>query len=141
MVFAISEMSESLYHKNLVQHLRDEIHKRHGLKGGFTILSDLDNHSGDPPPRNLRGNVPDVYAKVLATGEEIIGEAKTANDFETNRSISQVENFLDYLQKSNTGKFYLCVPWHIEIHAEIIINKMALSKNISLDRVGILAPI
>ena len=130
-------MSESLRHRKLVEHLREHIHTRYGNVRGVAVYADLDNGPDSPPPPNIKGNIPDVFATVLATGAEIIGEAKTAKDFETPRSIAQIENFLDFVQKRRNRIFFLCVPWHIEIYAEGIVNDMASKKGIKSDQAEI----
>ena len=131
-------MSESEKHRTLVDFLRRKIKEDYGTDKALTVFVDLDNRKDDPAPQKINGNVPDLYATELSSELEIIGEAKTAKDFETQRSISQIENFVDYVSKREQSIFCLCVPWHIEILAEDVVLDMAQKKGLPKERIKII---
>lgn len=131
-------MSETLRHRSLVMHLRDHVLETYAAESSIHLFIDLDNQKADPAPPELRGNRPDLYAKIFDTGREIVGEAKTPNDFDTDRSIRQITNFLGYLHKSHGGIFYLCVPWYLEIYAEDVVRDIVETNSFDLSEIRVL---
>ena len=118
-------MAESFWHRELVVFLKSYVESTYGLKGNLSIQSDIDNTSRQPAPHKIKGNIPDLFAKVLGGDCEIVGEAKTPKDFETSRSQLQIKNFLEYVHGGSNRVFCLCVPFEIEIYAENVLSDVA----------------
>jgi hypothetical protein len=61
-------------------------------------------------PFSIGGYTPDLFASDLPTTFEVVGEAKSASDLETERSGRQIRAFLDHLSLRPDSSFYLSVP-------------------------------
>ena len=59
----------------------------------------------------IGGYKPDVFAHNLPSTFQVIGEAKTVNDFKDERTERQIKAFLDHLALYSNASFYLAVPW------------------------------
>jgi hypothetical protein len=124
---------ESRIHLELVKNLVAHIRSNHEPVGGFVIYSDIDAASTERPNR-IGGHLPDVFASNVPATFRIIGEAKTQADLVTQRSISQIEVFLDYLALFDGSVFYLAVPAFSRSRAVQVISSV---KNSNHERVAI----
>ena len=105
-------MPESSSHANLVRALVAWIAEEYLEGEEGAVLTDSSGVSSSGLPPRIGGYVPDAYAPLTSSGCCIIGEAKTAKDFENRHSLAQFEAFLDYCEHSPDSIFVLAVPWH-----------------------------
>jgi hypothetical protein len=132
-------MAESTNHSALVQTIIRYIGKEHSHCG---VLHDLPSAIGSEKPSRIGGFVPDVYAFDAPLTTIIIGEAKTRNDLETERSRKQISAFLSFLGLQATGIFILAVPWHLKRSAAAFVESIRAEtgttsvKTVMLDDVG-----
>jgi hypothetical protein len=61
-------------------------------------------------PLTIGGFLPDLFASDLPVTFEVVGEAKTFPDLESDRSARQIRAFLDHLAVRSGSNFYLAVP-------------------------------
>jgi hypothetical protein len=100
---------ESRTHTLLVERLIAHVQAKHRPPRGLLLLAD--HHSvGSNRPQQIAGYTPDVFASDLPATFEVIGEAKTMADLQSNRSQRQIRAFLDYLSLRPRSSFYLVVP-------------------------------
>ena len=100
---------ESELHRRLVERLVDAVRRDHNPPRGLLVLADHPDFGADRPP-SIGGFLPDLFASDLPATFEIIGEAKTVPDLETDRSARQLRGFLDHLCLRPRPFFYLTVP-------------------------------
>lgn len=104
-------MSESDYHRSLVQALASEISCDPVWSNRPIVYSDIqDGIFADLPPI-IGNNRPDVFARDLASSFSIIGEAKTAGDIDNSHTFEQLISFFDYLRSNPYGELWMAVPW------------------------------
>ena len=87
-------MAESSKHTSLVQIIINYIGREHSHVPGLGIVNDLSSPLHAEKPNRIEGFVPDVYAFDAPLTTVIIGEAKTPDDLETERSKKQITAFL-----------------------------------------------
>lgn len=105
-------MPESKQHIDLVKRLLHHIEDNYSDKSLF-VLSDLpEEHTDNRPPRVVN-HVPDVFASNPITGFAIIGEAKILKDIETDHTINQLKEFINYL-KYQEGESLLLLSVSLE---------------------------
>lgn len=68
--------------------------------------------------------MPDVYAFDAPLTTVIIGEAKTQDDLETERSRKQLAAYLSYLGHQQTGILILAVPWQVKRRAKQVVESL-----------------
>ncbi len=79
----------------------------------------VDHHVfGANRPLSISGFMPDLFASDLPATFEVLGEAKTPLDLETQRSARQISAFLDHLAVRPGSSFYLSVPAFSRARAE-----------------------
>jgi hypothetical protein len=100
---------ESRTHTSLVENLIKAVDSRHRHRRGFTVFADHHSFGSDRPPM-IGGFTPDLFASDIPESFRIIGEAKTSSDLDSERSLFQVQAFLDHLSLYENGIFYLAVP-------------------------------
>lgn len=100
---------ESSLHTHLVERLLEVVRKEHRPPRGLLVLADHPSFGGNRPP-SIGGFLPDVFASDLPATFEVLGEAKTMPDLETERSARQLRAFLDHLCVRPGSMFYLAVP-------------------------------
>lgn len=76
---------ESAQHVKLVEALIDTTEKRHRPPRGLMVFADHHRFGSDRPPR-IAGFTPDLFASDVPSTFRIVGEAKTPDDLETERS-------------------------------------------------------
>ena len=101
---------ESATHVKLVELLIATIEQAYVRTPNFVVLADHHRFGSDRPPQ-LGGFTPDVYGFDIARTVHVVGEAKTAVDFYTDRTDAQLAAFLEHLRWQPSGALYLAVPW------------------------------
>ncbi len=100
---------ESPLHTLLVERLIVEVKLRHQPPRGLLLLADHPSFGTNRPP-SIGGFLPDLFASDLPATFEVLGEAKTFPDLETDRSARQIGAFLDHLAVRPGSVLYLAVP-------------------------------
>ena len=101
---------ESFRHVSLVKRLIDVIHAQHNTAGRFLMLADHHSYGADRPPK-IGGYTPDVFASDVPETFHVLGEAKTSDDLDSDRSARQITAFLEHLTLRPASRLYLAVPW------------------------------
>lgn len=114
-------MAESSKHSALVQIIIDYIQRSYADNPALGIMHDLSSPLYAEKPNRIEGYVPDVYAFDAPFTTTIIGEAKTADDLETEHSRKQMTAFLSFLGKQKSGTFILAVPWQVKRRAASLV--------------------
>ena len=114
-------MAESSKHASLVQIIINYIGREHSHVTGLGIVNDLSSPLHAEKPNRIEGFVPDVYAFDAPLTTVIIGEAKTPDDLETERSKKQITAFLSFLGHQQAGIFILAVPWQLKRRADSLV--------------------
>lgn len=136
-------MAESSQHAALVQIIIDYIMREHAEVTALGIVDDLSSVIGAEKPNRIDGFVPDVYAFDAPRTTTIIGEAKTKEDLETERSKKQIAAFLSHLHYQDTGIFIMAVPWQVKRRAQTIVSILqkaagaASVRTVTLDDLGL----
>ncbi|WP_146208938.1 hypothetical protein [Azospirillum sp. TSO22-1] len=87
------------------------------------LLADHPAFGANRPP-SIGGFLPDVFASDLPATFEVVGEAKTFPDLESERSARQIRAFLDHLAVRPASTFYLAVPPFTGARARAILNRL-----------------
>ena len=74
----------------------------------LTIIEDDPGNSLGSGVPKIGGCIPDLYARSMKHGIEIIGEAKTSNDIFTNHTEFQIKSYIEHL-RIYKSKGYLIV--------------------------------
>lgn len=114
-------MAESSKHTALVQIIIEYIQQEYADKTALGIIHDLCSPLRAEKPNRIDGYVPDVYAFDAPLTTTIIGEAKTADDLETEHSRRQITAFLSFLGQQKSGTFIIAVPWQVKKRAAALI--------------------
>lgn len=136
-------MAESDKHSALVQFIIRYIGREHSQIVALGIIHDLSSPLHAEKPSRIDGFVPDVYAFDAPLTTVIIGEAKTQDDLETDRSRKQMTAFLSFLGHQPSGIFILAVPWQAKRRAHTIVEALCAEigavsvKIVMLDDIGI----
>ena len=117
-------MAESSQHAALVQIIVGYIKREHATVTALGIVDDLSSAIGAEKPNRIEGFVPDVYAFDAPRTTTIIGEAKTKDDLETERSKKQIAAFLSHLRYQDAGVFIMAVPWQVKRRAQAIVSTL-----------------
>ena len=134
-----ARLAESSKHTALVQVIISYIGREHA---GLGIINDLSGPLYAEKPNRIDGYVPDVYAFDAPLTTVVIGEAKTQDDLETERSRKQMTAFLSFLGFQKSGVFILAVPWHLKRRAAAIVDSLraetgaAAVKTVMLDDIA-----
>jgi hypothetical protein len=118
---------ESSDHAALVQRLIAVIGIEYGASGRLFILADHRSHGSDRPPQ-IGGFTPDLFAAEIPETFHVLGEAKTKDDLESDRSARQVAAFLDHLSLRPSSCLYLAVPWFCVPRAQAIVRAARLRR-------------
>jgi hypothetical protein len=128
---------ESEEHISLVERLIETVETRHQTKQGIMIFADHHRFGANQPP-TVGGYKPDLLAHDLPTTFRVLGEAKTKEDFKSERSLRQIRAFLDHLALYPNSTFYLAVPWYLKGQANYTIKELKLPEH-HLIRITVLA--
>ena len=99
-------MIESALHVELIIELEEYVNSIIE-PGSCPVLVDLLGRPPQGKPFLLNGFIPDLF---VPSPFYIIGEAKTANDLESERSLQQLESYIRYLANHRTGRLVVAVP-------------------------------
>src|SRR5262245_28477827 len=116
---------ESAQHVKLVERLIATIEERHQTTRGIVVFADHHRFGKDHKPPTIGAYKPDVFAQDVPETFRIIGEAKTPNDFNNDRSLCQIAAFLDHLALRTNSAFYLAVPWFLKGRANFVIRHLS----------------
>jgi hypothetical protein len=111
---------ESAQHIKLVERLVATVDAHHRTKRGIMVFADHRSFGVNQPPM-IGGYKPDVFAQDVPETFRVIGEAKTPEDFNDERSMRQIAAFLDHLALYPNSSFYLAVPWLLKERASNVI--------------------
>lgn len=111
---------ESLRHAALVERLICVVGTQHNTDGRLLILADHHSFGHDRPPQ-IGGFTPDLFASEIPETYHVIGEAKTKDDLESDRSVRQFAAFLEHLSLRPSSCLYLAVPWMCVPRAQAIL--------------------
>ena len=114
-------VAESTKHTALVQIIISYVAREYGQIPALGIVNDLSSPLRGEKPNRIDGFVPDVYAFDAPLTTVIIGEAKTQDDLETERSRRQITAYLSFLGQQQTGILILAVPWQVKRRANAIV--------------------
>lgn len=117
-------LAESIKHTALVQIIISYIGREHAQLTALGVINDLSSPLRAEKPNRVDGFVPDVYAFDAPLTTVIIGEAKTQDDLETERSRKQLTAYLSHLGHQETGILILAVPWHLKRRANAIVEAL-----------------
>ena len=117
-------LAESLEHSALIQIIIKYIQRDYSNIPALGIVHDLSGTLHGEKPNRIGGFVPDVYACDAPLTTIIIGEAKTPDDLETERSRKQITAFLSFLGHQQAGVFILAVPWQLKRRADMIVSTL-----------------
>lgn len=119
------------------------IKREHSQVTALGIVGDHSSAIGAEKPNRIEGFVPDVYAFDAPRTTTIIGEAKTKDDLETERSKRQIAAFLTHLHYQAAGVFIMAVPWQAKRRAQAVVLTLqkdvgaASVKTVTLDDLGL----
>lgn len=114
-------LAESIKHTALVQIIISYICREHAEITALGVVNDLSSPLHAEKPNRIDGFLPDVYAFDAPLTTVIIGEAKTQDDLETERSRKQLAAYLSFLGHQPTGILILAVPWQAKRRANQIV--------------------
>ena len=106
-------MAESATHRKMVKRLEQWIVNNYDKSEKIFIWTDTPQNGPSSFPITIEGFVPDLYAKFLSSTEQIIGEAKTASDLDTQHTEKQITAFLRYCAINQNTILILAVPWDL----------------------------
>lgn len=115
---------ETPRHVLLVEALIETVEVRYPVSNGIMILADHHRFGRNRPPQ-LGGFTPDLFAYNLPTTMRVVGEAKTEDDLDTERSALQLRAFLDHLSLYPSSTMYLAVPWASAPRARGLLRQIA----------------
>jgi hypothetical protein len=114
---------ESARHRFLVERLLDTVEIRH--QGVRSVVIFADHHRfGSQLPPTIGDFTPDVLVTTVPATFRLIGEAKTRDDIETERSQRQLTAFLDHLSLHPPSSLWLAVPFDLAPRARVLIRSM-----------------
>jgi hypothetical protein len=118
-------MAESIKHLELVVALvRCAPRHLHGSEH-HSILHDLPGPIGCDKPPKIGAFRPDVYAADVPTTTVVIGEAKTADDLDTEHTRRQLLDFAHFLKLYPGSSLLLAVPWSLRARAQFLLERAA----------------
>ena len=82
--------------------------------------------------------MPDVYAKCLSDHTEVLGEAKTATDLETQHSQEQLLAFLRYCANTGKASLILAVPWDMAPSARALLKTLKAQASLNEAKTSVL---
>jgi len=125
-------MAESEIHRNLVRLIynwaKENVSKEDFVHATVDLPEFSKNENTRPP--NLVDCIPDFF--IGTRNITIIGEAKTARDFQTNHSIKQYERYLEFLNGKNNNYFVLACNYIVRKHFRNIVSDIIYKKRITL---------
>jgi hypothetical protein len=114
---------ESAQHRVLVERLLETVEARYQGVRSVVIFADHDRVGSQLPPM-IGAFTPDVLATTVPGTFRLIGEAKTHDDIETDRSRRQLTAFLDHLALHPPSALWLAVPFDLAPRARLLIRSI-----------------
>ncbi len=114
---------ESALHRRLVESLIEAMERRHQEIRSVVIFADHYRFGSELPP-TIGSFTPDVFASNFPATFRVIGEAKTRDDLETERSRRQLMAFLDHLSLHPPGALWIAVPYNVAPRARHLIRSV-----------------
>jgi hypothetical protein len=114
---------ESARHRRLVESLIEVMERRHQAMPSIVIFADHHRFGSELPP-TIGYFTPDVFASDVPATFRVIGEAKTRDDLETERSRRQLTAFLDHLSLYSSSALWLAVPFDVVPRARHLIKSI-----------------
>ena len=114
-------MSESKEHQYMVTLM---IKLLRGIDPNIQVHADISDSEFIPRPPKIAGHVPDVYGLHKLSRQVYICEAKSANDLETPRSISQISAFISSIEQKPDGVFILGVLGDAAVRGKTVLRFM-----------------
>jgi hypothetical protein len=114
---------ESARHRRLVESLIEVIERRHREMRRVVIFADHHRFGSERPP-TIGSFTPDVFASDFPSTFRVIGEAKTRDDLETERSRRQLTAFLDHLSLHPPGALWIAVPFVVVPRARHVLRSI-----------------
>lgn len=115
-------MANSALHEHLVRRLVEFVNQE--SHGNLALYVDGTFFSDYPRPPNIGGSIPDLYGRKIDRTLEIIGEAKTPKDWESQHTRDQIESYIQYLAKSGAGVLVIATHWEYVPHAKTLVRFM-----------------
>lgn len=119
-------MSESAEHIALVERVLKHFHSTYRETNTIYSLTDLPGRASKLRPPIIGGYVPDVYCTDTHASLVAVGEAKTAKDLHTGRSLEQLSAFYKHITVSKGGYLAIGVPWTEEAFVYNFFRRLAL---------------
>jgi hypothetical protein len=114
---------ESARHRFLVERLLETVETRH--QGVRSVVIFADHHRfGSQLPPTIGAFTPDVLVTNVPATFRLIGEAKTRDDLESDRSRRQLTAFLDHLALNPPSALWLAVPFDLAPRARLLIRSI-----------------
>jgi hypothetical protein len=125
-------MAESEIHRKLVRLIYDWAKENVPKDDFLSATVDLPEFSMNENlrPPNLANSIPDFF--IGTPNITVVGEAKTAGDFQTNHSIKQYENYLEFLNGKKNNFLIMACNYKIRKTFKNIIDDIIYKKNIAL---------
>jgi hypothetical protein len=114
---------ESARHRFLVERLLDTVEIRHQGVRSVVIFADHHRFGSQLPPM-IGDFTPDVLVTTVPATFRLIGEAKTRDDIETDRSRRQLTAFLDHLALHPPSSLWLGVPFDLAPRARVLMRSI-----------------
>lgn len=114
---------ESARHRFLVEHLLNTVEIRYQGVRSVVIFADHHRFGSQLPPM-IGDFTPDVLVTTVPATFRLIGEAKTRDDIETDRSRRQLTAFLDHLALHPPSSFWLGVPYDLAPRARVLMRSI-----------------
>src|SRR5262245_28373537 len=106
-------MGETANHSSLVLRLLEEMQARFAPLDDLSILVDHPSSPLAHRPRPIGRKVPDVHMRSVGSARLLaVGEAKTAQDVDTEHTRIQLIEYFQYLKHHSSSFLVLAVPWH-----------------------------
>jgi len=99
-------MAEKKEHADLRKIIKNWVDLNMG-KYNLTIMEDDPGNSLGFGVPLIQGCIPDLYARSLKEGIEVLGEAKTSNDIFNDHTIKQLKAYFDHLKIYNRNGYLI----------------------------------
>ncbi len=102
------------------------------------VYLDTPDSSRQEMPLTFDGHRPDVLGQNGRSGREIIGEAKTPKDLDTDRSQRQIQSFLKRAAESHERAFVISTQWDYVRYADSVIKHLCSINGMATPNYGVL---
>lgn len=121
-------MPESRTHLEMVGWISRHVREEFNREGESSIITDTPDGRCPRPPV-INGHIPDVYWEKSDLTMVVIGEAKTAGDIGSDRSMTQIAAYFSYLadgvlDHGEPWRLILAVPWMDRPFAVNLVGRM-----------------